>query len=163
MNLEEFQKLSRREKRSLIVDFGGKKMSALKYCQIIAKSLSPCVIKSTGVALDHKHNIRKVYYDSGLDGINNYVKMINEVVADEADTYNDPNRIPEKLGWYVQAEGKVDIRWENNAEGVSVEQARKSCDVVSKETLNGKKENDSNGPLRDEDSVNQSEEKREQE
>ena len=75
---------SRQVKRNMrvVVTINGvqKEMTAVRYCDYVAKQIPIMHVKATGVKIDHLSAIRTMYMQHGLKGVDTYIDRINEVM-----------------------------------------------------------------------------------
>ena len=82
--IEAFQKLTRNEKRSYVICADGENMKAFKYIDTLVKRLPEIKRKTSKAVIDHRTELRAVFMEYGLVGINKYIDKINYFIKHAA-------------------------------------------------------------------------------
>ncbi len=91
--MKEWDKLSRHEKRRQRIKIPDveKTVPVLEYIRALGAKLPKTVIKSTNAPIDHSKELMRCYLKNGVEGLNNYVAMINEVISDKVKALQEEN------------------------------------------------------------------------
>lgn len=71
-----FTRMSRNEKRKIIVKFENRNMTVLEYIDKVAKLLPAAVEEETKKPVNHVINIRSIFLKRGIVGIGEYVELV---------------------------------------------------------------------------------------
>lgn len=77
---EKTRQAKRSMRVSVEIDGVQKEMTAVRYCDYVARQIPIMHVTATGVKIDHLSAIRTMYMKYGLKGINTYVDRINELI-----------------------------------------------------------------------------------
>lgn len=91
---------SRQARRQARMTVKGKEIKIMKFIAARAKDLPPMNDKANGAAINHESNMKKVYLEHGVEGVNAYVRRVRAV------TLRDMGNT-----WFTRLAGWAMLKW----------------------------------------------------